>query len=144
MTPNLLSIHPLDTIEHAAQIIYENKIGCLPVVADGELAGIVTSSDMMRTLIELIGAHGTGSWLGGRGPEPAGRPRRRYRRDPGPPGEHSGRFCRSGPAGELPDHSPAPRNHEPPKGVAQSMEEAGYKVNAVESSAPVTPSLEES
>ncbi len=143
MTPNPLSIHPLDTIEHAAQMIYENKIGCLPVVADGELAGIVTSSDMMRTLIELIGAHGTGSWL--------------EVEVPNQPGALAAvtdvtRDRRVNIAGVF--VAPAQRasyrtivlrlETTNPKGVAQSMEEAGYKVNAVESSAPVTPSLEES
>ena len=63
MTRNIVTIHPLDTIEHAAREIYNRKIGCLPVVADGELVGITTSSDMMRTLIELVGAHGSGSWV---------------------------------------------------------------------------------
>src|ERR687889_592544 len=63
MSTDLVTIHPLDTIEHAAREIYDRKIGCLPVVADGELVGIITSSDMMRTLVELIGAHGVGSWI---------------------------------------------------------------------------------
>jgi acetoin utilization protein AcuB len=63
MSTELLTIHPLDTIEHAARELYDRRIGCLPVVADGQLAGIITSSDMMRTLIELIGAHGVGSWV---------------------------------------------------------------------------------
>jgi acetoin utilization protein AcuB len=63
MSTELVTIHPLDTIEHAASEIYEHKINCLPVVAEGELVGILTSSDLMRTLIELLGAHGPGSWL---------------------------------------------------------------------------------
>jgi acetoin utilization protein AcuB len=63
MSTELVTIHPLDTIEHAAREIYDRGIHCLPVVADGDLAGIITSSDMMRTLIELIGAHGMGSWV---------------------------------------------------------------------------------
>ena len=63
MTREIVTIHPLDTIEHAAREIYDRKIGCLPVVADGELVGIITSADMMRTLIELVGAHGRGSWV---------------------------------------------------------------------------------
>jgi acetoin utilization protein AcuB len=63
MSTELVTIHPLDTIEHAAHELYERKIGCLPVVAEGELVGIITSSDMMRTLIELTGAHGVGSWV---------------------------------------------------------------------------------
>ncbi|HEY6580458.1 MAG TPA: CBS and ACT domain-containing protein [Rubrobacter sp.] len=63
MTKNIVTIHPLDTIEHAAREIYDRKIGCLPVVAEGELVGIITSADMMRTLIELVGARGRGSWV---------------------------------------------------------------------------------
>lgn len=63
MTPEVVTAHPLDTIEHAARVIYEHKFNCLPVVAGGELVGIITSSDLVRTLVELIGAHGTGSWI---------------------------------------------------------------------------------
>src|ERR687885_2625839 len=63
MSTELVTIHPLNTIEHAARELYDRKIGCLPVVADGELVGIITSADMMRTLIELVGAHGRGSWV---------------------------------------------------------------------------------
>lgn len=63
MSTELVTIHPLDTIEHAARDIYAHKFGCLPVVAEGELVGIITSADLMRTLIELVGAHGTGSWI---------------------------------------------------------------------------------
>ncbi|HET7479097.1 MAG TPA: CBS and ACT domain-containing protein [Rubrobacteraceae bacterium] len=63
MTRQIVTIHPLDTIDHAAREIYDRKIGSLPVVADGELVGIITSADMMRTLIELVGAHGVGTWV---------------------------------------------------------------------------------
>ena len=63
MTRKLVTIHPLDTIEHAARELADRRIGCLPVVADGELVGIITSSDMMHTLVELVGAHGPGSWI---------------------------------------------------------------------------------
>ncbi len=63
MSTNLVTIHPLDTIEHAARDIHAHKFNCLPVVAEGELVGIITSSDMTRMLIELIGAHGAGSWI---------------------------------------------------------------------------------
>lgn len=63
MSTKLATIHPLDTIEHAARELHDRKIGCLPVVADGELVGIITSSDMMQTLIDLVGARGRGSWV---------------------------------------------------------------------------------
>jgi acetoin utilization protein AcuB len=63
MSPEVVTAHPLDTIEHAASVIYENRFNCLPVVAEGELVGIITSSDLVRTLVELMGAHGPGSWV---------------------------------------------------------------------------------
>jgi acetoin utilization protein AcuB len=63
MSTRVITSHPLDTIEHAAKVIYENRFNCLPVVADEELVGIITSSDLVRTLVELTGAHGEGSWV---------------------------------------------------------------------------------
>jgi acetoin utilization protein AcuB len=63
MSTGVVTAHPLDTIEHAAKVIYENRFNCLPVVADDELVGIITSSDLVRTLVELTGAHGEGSWV---------------------------------------------------------------------------------
>ncbi len=63
MTKNISVIEPLDTIDHAAREIYDRKIGCLPVVDRGELVGIITSQDMMRTLAFLIGAQDRGSWV---------------------------------------------------------------------------------
>ena len=63
MSTGVVTVHPLDTIEHAAKVIYENRFNCLPVVADDEIVGIITSSDLVRTLVELTGAHGEGSWV---------------------------------------------------------------------------------
>jgi acetoin utilization protein AcuB len=63
MATDLVTVHPLDTIEHAARELSDRNIHCLPVVAEGELVGIITSSDMMHTLVKLIGAHGPGSWI---------------------------------------------------------------------------------
>lgn len=63
MTTDVLTIGPFDTIDHAAREIHERKIGCLPVVDGDELVGIITSSDMMRTLIELFGAGNRGTWI---------------------------------------------------------------------------------
>lgn len=63
MSTGVVTAHPLDTVEHAAKVIYENRFNCLPVVADDEIVGIITSSDLVRTLVELTGAHGEGSWI---------------------------------------------------------------------------------
>ncbi len=62
-TTQLVTIHPLDTIDRAAREIHDRRVGCLLAVADGDLVGIVTSSDMVRILAELFGTFGVGSWV---------------------------------------------------------------------------------
>ena len=45
---SLCTTTPETSIAAAAQIMLENKIGCLPVVEDGKLVGIVTEADFVR------------------------------------------------------------------------------------------------
>jgi len=45
-------IAPDATVRQAAQVMAENKIGCLPVVEDEELVGIVTETDVLRWVAE--------------------------------------------------------------------------------------------
>jgi acetoin utilization protein AcuB len=61
MSRGVVTAHPKDPIESAAREMYERRIGCLPVVDGEELVGIVTSSDVMRALVRLVGAHEPGS-----------------------------------------------------------------------------------
>jgi acetoin utilization protein AcuB len=61
MVRDVLTAHPEDPIEQAANTMREKKIGCLPVLEAGELVGILTSSDVMEALVYLIGAHEPGS-----------------------------------------------------------------------------------
>lgn len=61
MNREVVTAHPGDPIEDAASEMYELKIGCLPVVSDGKLVGIITSSDVMHALVMLLGAHEPGS-----------------------------------------------------------------------------------
>lgn len=42
-------------IEEAARVLYEHKIGCVPVMRGGELVGILTETDVMRAFVELFG-----------------------------------------------------------------------------------------
>jgi len=53
--------HPLDFVEEVALTFYESKIGCLPIVSGGKLVGIVTTTDLLYTYIELTGATEPGS-----------------------------------------------------------------------------------
>lgn len=57
MHKNVITAHPLDFVEEAAYTLYENKVGCLPVVDQDELKGILTESDILHTLVELMGVH---------------------------------------------------------------------------------------
>lgn len=142
MSTSLVTIHPLDTIDHAARELHEHKIGCLPVVAEGRLVGIITSSDMMRILTELVGAHGRGSWV--------------EVEVPNRPGALANvtdliRERQVNIAGVF--LTPAPRATNQlvvlrlettnPTGVVRSLEDGGFKVTTVESTSPLEPTLEE-
>ena len=63
MAREVATAHPDDPIEEAANALRERKIGCLPVIEDGALVGIVTSSDVMEALVYLMGAHEPGNRL---------------------------------------------------------------------------------
>lgn len=52
MTKDVLTVNENDTIKKAAQLMYDKKIGGLPVVDDHDrLVGIITESDVFRILI---------------------------------------------------------------------------------------------
>jgi acetoin utilization protein AcuB len=85
MTREVSTADPQDSIENLAQEMYELKIGSLPVVAEGamvdeglvavaeeELMGIVTSSDVMRALVTLAGLPEPGCRIEVRAPNRAG------------------------------------------------------------------------
>jgi acetoin utilization protein AcuB len=58
MTRKLITITPKDTIEKAAMIMMEKKIGGLPVLDEnGALCGILTEDDVFRALVEVTGAN---------------------------------------------------------------------------------------
>lgn len=61
MIKNPIMAHPLDTVEDLALTFYDTKVGCLPVISNGELVGIVTTTDLLYTYVELTGAHQPGS-----------------------------------------------------------------------------------
>jgi acetoin utilization protein AcuB len=41
-------------VETAAGILAGRRLGCLPIVDDGELVGILTGSDLLRAFVELM------------------------------------------------------------------------------------------
>jgi CBS domain-containing protein len=63
MIKDPITIDPNATIVEAMHIMRDNKIGCLPVVKDDELVGIITEMDFLRVagrLIERMGKEGKG------------------------------------------------------------------------------------
>jgi acetoin utilization protein AcuB len=63
MKTNVITGHPLDFVEEIAALFYEHRISCLPIIKDGKLAGIVTETDLLHTLVQLTGAHQPGSQI---------------------------------------------------------------------------------
>ncbi len=141
MSQNVVTANPLDTIEHAARVIYENRFNCLPVCDEGEVAGIITSSDLVRILVELVGAHGRGSWIEVEVPN-----------EPGQLAEVTNlvkdRHVNIASVFLAPASREAYRaivlrlETTDPSGIARSLEEAGYTVTATESSGPADRKLE--
>jgi acetoin utilization protein AcuB len=51
---DVITCGPEITIEEAARIMVENKAGCLPVVEGGLVVGIITETDMLTQLMEMM------------------------------------------------------------------------------------------
>ncbi len=47
-----ISISPDATVRDAARLMLEHKIGCLPVLEDSRLVGIVTETDMLQVVVD--------------------------------------------------------------------------------------------
>jgi acetoin utilization protein AcuB len=61
MTKNPMLIGPDEPIANAVSVLYTKKIGALLVVKDGNLEGILTVSDMLGLLNELLAEKGNAS-----------------------------------------------------------------------------------
>jgi acetoin utilization protein AcuB len=55
MSEDLTTVGPDAPVEDAASLLVVKKIGCVPVVADGRLVGIVTETDLLAVLVEILG-----------------------------------------------------------------------------------------
>ena len=67
-----LTADAADPVEDAARTMRERKIGCLPIVEDGALVGIVTGLDLLDALMRMTGVD-----------KPSGRLEVRLRQRPG-------------------------------------------------------------
>jgi acetoin utilization protein AcuB len=53
MKKRVVTVAPDTPIKEAAHLMAEKKIGCVPVVADGSLIGLVTTTDILRYVEEI-------------------------------------------------------------------------------------------
>jgi len=52
MTEHVITISPEATAKEAARVMIDKKIGCLPVVEDQKLIGLLTETDILRYVVE--------------------------------------------------------------------------------------------
>jgi acetoin utilization protein AcuB len=55
MSEELTTVGPDTPVEEAASLLVIKKIGCLPVMAHDRLVGIVTETELLAVLVELLG-----------------------------------------------------------------------------------------
>jgi len=59
MVKKVITAPPTMAIEEAAMVMYDNTIGCLPVVEQNKLVGIISDKDLFRVLVDITGVrHG--------------------------------------------------------------------------------------
>ena len=56
MRTDLRTVGPDDALKDAARILLNHKYGCLPVVKNGVLVGIITEADFLKLTIQLLEA----------------------------------------------------------------------------------------
>jgi CBS domain-containing protein len=50
MTDDVRTIGPEADVKEAARLLIEHRIGCLPVVENGKLVGLVSETDLLRVI----------------------------------------------------------------------------------------------
>ena len=54
MTRNVITVSPEARVQEAAKLMVTHRIGGLPVVKRGELRGIITETDLLNALVEIV------------------------------------------------------------------------------------------
>lgn len=55
MTTDIVTASPETPVEEAAVLLYTHRIGCLPIIEDDRLVGILTETDLLRAFADLFG-----------------------------------------------------------------------------------------
>jgi CBS domain-containing protein len=67
MSKDPITVSPETPMREAVSLLYTKKIGALPVVEGGRLVGILTVSDMLRLLNEVLATRPRGAGSAGQG-----------------------------------------------------------------------------
>jgi len=62
MSEKLVTVAPQTTLEEASQLLLKHKIGGLPVVEEGQLVGIITTSDILQAFLDVMGVSEKGTF----------------------------------------------------------------------------------
>jgi CBS-domain-containing membrane protein len=54
MTTDVVTVAPDLPVRDAVELMLKRRVGCLPVVTDGKLAGLLSESDCMRYLARVL------------------------------------------------------------------------------------------
>ncbi len=54
MTREMLTVKPDQPVSEAVNLLYTKRIGCLPVVENNELVGIITTTDVLRLMAQMM------------------------------------------------------------------------------------------
>jgi acetoin utilization protein AcuB len=57
MAKTVLTVSPETPIDEAAKLMREHRLGGLPVVSEGKLAGIITETDIFTAFLDMLGVN---------------------------------------------------------------------------------------
>ena len=57
MSRDVVSIEPTASVAEAASLLFERRIGALPVVSAGQIVGILSGSDLLQGFVRLLTEH---------------------------------------------------------------------------------------
>jgi acetoin utilization protein AcuB len=60
MARSPITVRPEQSVLEAAKLLYAKRLGCLPVIRDSELVGIITTTDMLKVLAQILEKSDTG------------------------------------------------------------------------------------
>jgi CBS domain-containing membrane protein len=57
--PDVWTVATGTAVREAARLLADHKFGCLPVVSDGELVGVITEADILSLIVRMVARRGT-------------------------------------------------------------------------------------